>query len=75
MGLTIVQEMARHTISRMPLINVPRQALEDEMARRRRQQNTRPTHHHAWATTPEHFDFYAYQQWQSRLWRKLTPMA
>ena len=59
MGLTIAQEMARHTISRMPLINVPRQAVEDEMARRRRQ---RSTNHHAWAPTPEHFDFYAYQQ-------------
>ena len=62
MGVTMVEEMARHTISRMPLMNVPRQALEDEMARRRRQQNTRPTNHHAWAPTPEHFDFYAYQQ-------------
>ena len=62
---TLVQEMARLTISRMPLMNVPRQTLEDEMARRRRQQieqNTGPTNHRTWAPTPEHFDFYAYQQ-------------
>ena len=62
MELTIVEEMARHTISRMPLMNVPRQALEDEMARRRCQQNTGPTNHRAWAPAPEHFDLYAYQQ-------------
>ena len=38
-GLTAVKEMAQHTIARMPLINVPRQAVEDAMANRRRQWN------------------------------------
>ena len=37
MGLAAMQEMARHIIARVPLINVPRQVLEDVMADRRRQ--------------------------------------
>ena len=38
-GLAAVKEMAQHTIARMPLFNVPRQAVEDAMANRRRQWN------------------------------------
>ena len=71
--------MARHTIARMPRMNVPRGA-------RGRNDTPTPTTEHRpyqascghWATTPEHFDFYAYQatsRCQSRLMRKLAPMA
>lgn len=68
MGLAAVQEMARHTIARMPLINVPRQAVEDTMACRRRQWNGRSTTIlRNWAPAPDHMEFYNYQQAQTTM--------
>ena len=65
MGVAIVQKMARHIIARMPLINVPRQTLEDEMAHRRRLDGSRTTAQLIIVRRrqrPRHFDVYAYQQ-------------
>ena len=64
MGLAAVQEMARHTIARVPLINVPRQALEDVMADRRRQRTYGATTLRDWAPAIDHLDFYTHQQAQ-----------
>ena len=62
-GVTAVKEMARHTIARMPLINVPRQAVEDVMANRSRQWNGQgATTPNIWSRTSNHVDFYCYQQ-------------
>ena len=62
-GVTAVKEMAQHTIARMPLINVPRQAVEDAMANRRRQWNGQgATTPNIWSRTSNHVDFYCYQQ-------------
>ena len=61
--MTAVKEMAQHTIARMPLINVPRQAVEDAMANRRRQWNGQgATTPNNWSRTSNHVDFYCYQQ-------------
>ena len=64
LALAAVKEMARHTIAKMPpLINVPRQAVEDAMANRRRQWNGQgATTLRNWAHAPDHLDFYCYQQ-------------
>ena len=68
-GLAAVKEMAQHTIARMPLFNVPRQAVEDAMANRRRQWNGQgATTLRNWSRTSKfevrssnHVDFYCYQ--------------
>jgi hypothetical protein len=60
--------MARHTIARVPLINVPRQLLDDVMADRRRQRTYGLMGYGAtlrdWAPAIDHLDFYTHKQAQ-----------
>ena len=49
-GLATVQEQARHIIARVPLINVPRQVLDDVLADRRRQRTYSAITHSPCAT-------------------------
>jgi hypothetical protein len=63
-GLATVQEQARHLIARVPLINVPRNVLDDVMADRRRQRTYGAITLRDWAPAIDHSDFYTHQQAQ-----------
>ena len=62
MGLAAWQEQVNHLIARLPLINVPRQVLDDVNGERRLRAITLRD----WAPAIDHTDFYSHQQAQYR---------
>ena len=56
-GLTTVQAMARHRLSRVPYIGVPRDVVTARMQHGQRQRGDP----HPYAPAPGHADFYQYQ--------------
>ena len=61
-GLATWQEQVNHLIARLPLINVPRQVLDDVNGERRLRAITLRD----WAPAIDHTDFYSHQQAQYR---------